>query len=864
MAGAVERLKLFNQSVFIPPADSPNLVAACPTIDLTAAVGGGNVVYIRRRGGEVVSKVTERNKDVQALAWRSDGQFLAVAWNDGVVRLAGLESSKAVHQIRLYESSPVAVTYISWAKNLVGGKETWQSGLLASQDDQQSSALLDLPRALMFLEVEDDIPKLPPLPVSGGTGDDMFVFSTRTSLEFMFRPLRPKDGDSIHIMLLGTVDGAIHVSIYDTFVMGTFKLPLPSSDGVATNENGPLLHLRRHTSHPASSTHTLLLANEEKDNKIVYISHMDFAFIHSSPLNLSLLAYKTTTFQKLMRYIRQTEDHMQIEWQSARELPARFLANIQEDLQGQRKRKNIAHALRVAAMTGYVPAVIKEWLVDTVAERGYRRWDKAVVGGLQNLRDLIHENMMPALDRAMLALSRLRGLAEFHSNDDIGFSADQIAELIDIVSCLILVTHNALALVTAELELFMCFSTWLRSLIERLALPAQAEEQADKEPNLSITPVIDYISNHLLRSPLDLHFGKPAEGEWRADWKAIQEQPKNGATISLLDQLEAEMERVDGFAVKPDFLAILQDGLREQRDSKGKQASETGQRSGSGKGHEVLDSHLGDRDREGKEEADDEDNGQPIKAFTQFGFLTRLFSTQSESVLKTIAESGRRHVHFGPLTRLSVGQPIEKAEVAMTAIAKPDPEDSADALSFTALSTKDDPKKIYLFRSTVATSEGVTTDVSTQGCVLDLAAGGRVVDFQFLGANLLLILWAATAEDRDSRLVVVPTQSPKITYGTYHGNGEELPPVPLAEIGLCWSAGVLAKGDNNSPVARMEVLGSRRSGSDHVSGVDSSATNSIIGDRSGSPARICLMHADGVTHQVLSLPSVEEMFGNDA
>lgn len=93
-----------------------------------------------------------------------------MAWNDGVVRLAGLESSKAVHQIRLYESAPVAITYISWAKNLVGSQEAWQSGLLESQDEQPSGSLLDLPRALMFLEVEDDIPKLPPLPVSGGTG----------------------------------------------------------------------------------------------------------------------------------------------------------------------------------------------------------------------------------------------------------------------------------------------------------------------------------------------------------------------------------------------------------------------------------------------------------------------------------------------------------------------------------------------------------------------------------------------------------------------------------------------------------------------------------------------------------------------
>lgn len=93
-----------------------------------------------------------------------------MAWSDGVVRLAGLESPKAIHQIRLFDGTPVTISCISWAKNLVGSREAWQGSLLETQDDQQSSDMLDLPRALMFLEVEDDLPKLPPLPVSGGTG----------------------------------------------------------------------------------------------------------------------------------------------------------------------------------------------------------------------------------------------------------------------------------------------------------------------------------------------------------------------------------------------------------------------------------------------------------------------------------------------------------------------------------------------------------------------------------------------------------------------------------------------------------------------------------------------------------------------
>lgn len=93
-----------------------------------------------------------------------------MAWSDGAVRLIGLESPKAVHQIRLYDGLPVGITYVSWAENLVGSREKWQSGLLNRQEEQQDSEAVDLPQALLFLEVEDDLLKLPPLPVSGGTG----------------------------------------------------------------------------------------------------------------------------------------------------------------------------------------------------------------------------------------------------------------------------------------------------------------------------------------------------------------------------------------------------------------------------------------------------------------------------------------------------------------------------------------------------------------------------------------------------------------------------------------------------------------------------------------------------------------------
>ena len=95
-----------------------------------------------------------------------------MAWSDGVVRLVGLESPKTVSQIRLFDSSPAAITYISWAKNMAGSSDSWRTVATDNIDidGQQGHDVLDLPQALLRADVEQSLTKLPPLPVSGGSG----------------------------------------------------------------------------------------------------------------------------------------------------------------------------------------------------------------------------------------------------------------------------------------------------------------------------------------------------------------------------------------------------------------------------------------------------------------------------------------------------------------------------------------------------------------------------------------------------------------------------------------------------------------------------------------------------------------------
>lgn len=107
------------------------------------------------------------------------GQFLAVGWSDGAVRLMGLENTKAVHQIPVSSAGKSKITCIGWSRNDTGRvssataadpQNPWEVLSSLGFDGQEKKTPVDLPRELIFLEVETALPKISPLPVSGGSG----------------------------------------------------------------------------------------------------------------------------------------------------------------------------------------------------------------------------------------------------------------------------------------------------------------------------------------------------------------------------------------------------------------------------------------------------------------------------------------------------------------------------------------------------------------------------------------------------------------------------------------------------------------------------------------------------------------------
>ncbi|KFY87731.1 hypothetical protein V500_06804 [Pseudogymnoascus sp. VKM F-4518 (FW-2643)] len=598
MANPVQ-LRVIAEKTLHSPAN-PDLLAYSPSMELLAVGSADNNVLIYRLNGQRVFSASQKVKGVvlelQKLVWKPNGQLIAIAWSDGTVRLIGAESNKTVHQITISEEEDTEVTCLAWTSYSAASKSLgdilaeagplWKDAT-GSGAKGKSAQLLDLPRDLAAIDIESSLPKLSVLP-SGGTTED--IFSSRASLDALFRPFDPKDNDSISIMVVGTSTGHIHLSIFDSFVIGTFPSPLKSSK---TSRH----HLIRHASHPHHAVHGLLMKSTSTLVGGLYFVPMHLGFLTASSSDLSLLASRSSALQNLLRYIHQVQTLMAAEYQATQDLPSRFLGNVDETL-AEHGDWTIAPALYHQVVTGHTLPEVKEWLIDELAERGHKRWDKTVSTALSTLLKLTHSHLLPALERAALLLSRLHGLASYHApSTPLGFSPSQIKALLDTLAALNLAATRVLSITVSEIEGWAAFGGWVRGEIDRLAAGDSAASEDDKDGAAVPTArILEYIQGSLTSSPLAQFFTPLDSAAGESHTVALE----STSTTTNTPLFEAMAKALNGPVEGNEF----------------------------------------------------------HKALPNIGALTNHLATQAKAVSSGIADAEKRNVHFGEAVEVGVAKEV--------------------------------------------------------------------------------------------------------------------------------------------------------------------------------------------------------------
>lgn len=518
-------------------------------MDLIALVTDEENLDVYRVNGQRAFGLKRKNEDVaiEALEWQWNGAGLAVAWSDGCVDVLGVATGKVVHgNVRLpatRDGKEMITRSIGWGLNFIDAQrvkkrtgefkpskeqfktdtfdlntattEGWdafkdgttlEDFLQRQPDFARLDIAPDLPDQLAMMDTESLLPKLPLIPLPPANPMMRFMrqpanagaFSSQVEVDGLLHSQHLRDHNSVDMFLRFSEEGSVHPSIYDS--MEAVDVRLPKAWNVQSK-------VMMHASHPYACTHSLLMeiwSRTATQKRLAWVP-LKLEFIPSAGIYLHLIAAKTAQLQNLLSYLSHTLSRIHTYFKQAQDLPGKFMMNISETLE-EHEQGTLVQNLYHLACTGHCPRLIREWLVDELAEQGHKRWDNAVTSGFATVIQLLHENFLPALDRCSIIISRLKGLAEFHDQDWI-FSGPltDFTALLQVLKTMRLLANTTLLYAADERRYFLSFSKWLRHSIDFEATEPGSQSRTEMEsqpPGVDIGIVLEYIQYSMSESDL--------------------------------------------------------------------------------------------------------------------------------------------------------------------------------------------------------------------------------------------------------------------------------------------------------------------------------------------------------------------------
>jgi anaphase-promoting complex subunit 4 len=415
----------------------PGVASWCPSTDLIvfAPVSGGITLY--RLSGQQVWSVKGKKLVIPIQSvWHSDGKSLAVINEDGTYVVLATSNGRTV-----YSCETTNITCLKW--------------MVSSGGDSQSSPRLS---AIDILDVCEHLPRLPALPSGPLVG----------RLGLMDNKNVDKTG-GINMMVTGTNTGDINVALYGIFAIGDVNVGQGRVIGVDCNQDL-----------------TTCIVVMKDDNYYSYVT-CELKFISKFGANyLPEVSIIPAQISALMDYIGEAMSLLQVESASIINCSAAFVdAGLKTDLFD-------------LLITGQMTPSITAWIGQN-HERGYRKWNRAIMAAYESSRKIIFENLIMACERLLVLLSRLRGLARWRERGvPLGLNPQEIDDAIRHASSILEESNKCLWELGDEYEMLKAYSMWLENAFEELLDRAMGKREEAVKPLDVLKYIADYFPGSIL------------------------------------------------------------------------------------------------------------------------------------------------------------------------------------------------------------------------------------------------------------------------------------------------------------------------------------------------------------------------------
>ncbi|ANB13888.1 hypothetical protein AWJ20_4839 [Sugiyamaella lignohabitans] len=437
---------------------------------LVFAPESGGIALYRISGQRIWSIPGKRGAGhVIRSSWRDDGKVLAVLYSDGSYQVIRTSNGKPV----LSSGSGDSAIDLSWAEGDItansgdGSKSEWSSSF-----------------KLMETDVLDSLPRLQALPTKPGLLID--VKSSENSISNF--------DDALSVVLTGDKSGSMNLSMFGIFSIDGIPISNSNIKARDQSQHEPSAHFLKINSNPKDiSRGTIIVQNDESKAFVYHKFHL--GFIQKFGQNyLTEVSVIPAQISILIEYLQESVALLRKEANTIVEANNKFISL--ESLNHMRGY------LFDFLITGTMCKKITKW-IESNNEMGYKRWNKTTITSYDVSNKILYENILPAIERLVVLLSRLRGLAKWKERGvPLGLSGEELDKTIRYAECFFKLTNKCLWEFTDEYEKFRSFALWLELGFESVLDRVVGFSRADEPATVRTTDIMKYITELLPGSVL--------------------------------------------------------------------------------------------------------------------------------------------------------------------------------------------------------------------------------------------------------------------------------------------------------------------------------------------------------------------------
>lgn len=427
-----------------------------PKMDLLALVTVEGEVWLQRLSWKRVWSISTAEGRALSVAWRPDGKILAVAFNDGKIKLFDIENAECIHKTDI-ESTPTSLDWIEEEKEKVSTDETSEKNVP------------------FFVEKSElYLPSLSHLPKSTGA-----LFSKEVTQEESDDPKKLKClPEELSVLIVGDDKGKIHLFLYGIFLcasLNTVDVLQQHSECHASSVN-----VSRDLKVLSAIVKTPVLGSDKQAAVLVLY---DTGLLSTRCHELAVVAKKMGKITCLMDYFDNTLQSMSDAWEDILlEMDTKLTEFAAERLTAG---SSVSGEFLTLLTRGVTSPELQSFLIHDLTEKGLKKLGNSIENSYTSIQNLALKHLQCVTQSLLFHVTEIHGMSRWYEEFGVlGLSEIDIQTVVTSLGSIMLKTQELVLVIETSLKSFKAFFQWLYYVILSLSdadIPDFVKQRSQQE-----------------------------------------------------------------------------------------------------------------------------------------------------------------------------------------------------------------------------------------------------------------------------------------------------------------------------------------------------------------------------------------------